>query len=226
MSLSSFGFSSSSTRRSSGVDGPASARWPRSRVQSGSVRSVRASSARRIGSASASVSSESRIDLPLWMRSSCTPARSASSKYHGYLVAGHSAKPPRPARYGSSWQAPKKLGSAESGVRVRRPRARRDAAVSSRLQSARSGVSRSSYARRSSSSWRLAMPLVYSPRMAAATILTIGDELVSGDVANTNATWLARRLERLGVAGDLMAAPPDEIDASPEVVRHYAPRSD
>jgi nicotinamide-nucleotide amidase len=62
--------------------------------------------------------------------------------------------------------------------------------------------------------------------MASATILTIGNELVSGDVANTNASWLARRLERLGVAVDLMAALPDDVDAVAEFVRHYAPRSD
>jgi nicotinamide-nucleotide amidase len=62
--------------------------------------------------------------------------------------------------------------------------------------------------------------------MASATILTIGNELVSGDVPNTNATWLARRLELLGVSVDLMAALPDEIDAIAEFVRHYTPRSD
>jgi molybdenum cofactor synthesis domain-containing protein len=62
--------------------------------------------------------------------------------------------------------------------------------------------------------------------MASATILTIGNELVSGDVANTNASWLARRLERLGVKVDLMAALPDEIDAIAEFLRRYAPRSD
>jgi nicotinamide-nucleotide amidase len=62
--------------------------------------------------------------------------------------------------------------------------------------------------------------------MASATILTSGNELVSGDVPNTNATWLARRLEPLGVSVDLMAALPDEIDAIAEFVRHYAPRSD
>jgi molybdenum cofactor synthesis domain-containing protein len=62
--------------------------------------------------------------------------------------------------------------------------------------------------------------------MASATILTIGNELVSGDVVNTNAAWLARRLEQLGVSVDLMAALPDAIDAVAEFVRHYAPRSD
>src|SRR2546423_7987471 len=62
--------------------------------------------------------------------------------------------------------------------------------------------------------------------MASATILTIGNELVSGDVANTNAAWLARRLEALGVSVHLIAALPDEIDPIAEFVRHYAPRSD
>ena len=35
--------------------------------------------------------------------------------------------------------------------------------------------------------------------MATASILTIGNELVSGDVPNTNASWLAKRLAPLGV---------------------------
>ncbi len=48
--------------------------------------------------------------------------------------------------------------------------------------------------------------------MATAAILTIGNEIVSGDVANTNATWLAKRLEQLGVRVRSIAALPDEID--------------
>ncbi len=50
-------------------------------------------------------------------------------------------------------------------------------------------------------------------------ILTIGNEVVSGDVSNTNATWLARRLESLGVRVVLAAAVPDEIDAIADFVR-------
>src|SRR5712691_4518494 len=65
-----------------------------------------------------------------------------------------------------------------------------------------------------------------APRMPSATILTIGNELVSGDVPNTNASWLAQRLEPLGVSVDLIAALPDEIERIAEFVRHYAPRSD
>ena len=59
-----------------------------------------------------------------------------------------------------------------------------------------------------------------------ASILTIGNELVSGDVPNTNAAWLARRLAPLGVAVRLTASLPDEIDAIAEFVRAEAPRVD
>ena len=52
-----------------------------------------------------------------------------------------------------------------------------------------------------------------------AAILTIGNEIVSGDVANTNASWLAKRLEPLGVHVVLSAAVPDEIDRIVEFVR-------
>jgi nicotinamide-nucleotide amidase len=59
-----------------------------------------------------------------------------------------------------------------------------------------------------------------------ASILTIGNELVSGDVPNTNAAWLARRLAPLGVAVRLTAALPDEIDTVAAFVRAEAPRVD
>jgi molybdenum cofactor synthesis domain-containing protein len=62
--------------------------------------------------------------------------------------------------------------------------------------------------------------------IATASILTIGNELVSGDVANTNAAWLARRLAPLGVEVRLAAAVPDEIDAVAAFVRVEAPRVD
>jgi len=44
---------------------------------------------------------------------------------------------------------------------------------------------------------------------ARAAILTIGNEVVSGDVTNTNAAWLAQRLESLGVRVVIAAAVPD-----------------
>jgi molybdenum cofactor synthesis domain-containing protein len=59
-----------------------------------------------------------------------------------------------------------------------------------------------------------------------ASILTIGNELVSGDRPNTNASWLGRRLAPLGVKVRLTAALPDEIDAIAEFVRGEAPRVD
>jgi molybdenum cofactor synthesis domain-containing protein len=62
--------------------------------------------------------------------------------------------------------------------------------------------------------------------MPSATILTIGNELVAGDVENTNASWLARRLETLGITVDLIAALPDAIEPVAEFVRRYGARSD
>lgn len=61
---------------------------------------------------------------------------------------------------------------------------------------------------------------------ATASILTIGNELVSGDVANSNAGWLGRRLAPLGVEVRLAAALPDEVDEIAEFVRKEAPRVD
>jgi molybdenum cofactor synthesis domain-containing protein len=62
--------------------------------------------------------------------------------------------------------------------------------------------------------------------MPTAAILTIGNELVSGDVADTNGGWLAHRLERLGVDITIIAAVPDEIDLIARFVRREAPESD
>ena len=63
--------------------------------------------------------------------------------------------------------------------------------------------------------------------MATAAILTIGNEIVSGDVANTNASWLAKRLEPLGVRVRSIAALPDEIEDDRRVrPRASAPRVD
>lgn len=62
--------------------------------------------------------------------------------------------------------------------------------------------------------------------MGSAVILTIGNELVAGDVVNTNGSWLARRLEALGLRVRLLAALPDEIEAVAGFVREHAPRCD
>jgi molybdenum cofactor synthesis domain-containing protein len=62
--------------------------------------------------------------------------------------------------------------------------------------------------------------------VATASILTIGNELVSGDVPNTNASWLAKRLAPLGVSVRMLAVVPDEIEQIAEFVRSEAPRVD
>jgi molybdenum cofactor synthesis domain-containing protein len=45
-----------------------------------------------------------------------------------------------------------------------------------------------------------------------AMIVTIGNEIVSGDVENTNGSWLARRLAELGIEVRMLASLKDEID--------------
>ena len=59
-----------------------------------------------------------------------------------------------------------------------------------------------------------------------ASIITIGNELLSGDTVNTNASWLAHELEELGVTVTLMASLPDEIDRIASFVRTEAERAD
>jgi molybdenum cofactor synthesis domain-containing protein len=59
-----------------------------------------------------------------------------------------------------------------------------------------------------------------------AAILTIGNELVSGDVPNSNASWLAQRLEARGIRVVLVAAVPDELDRIVGFVRREAPLVD
>ena len=62
--------------------------------------------------------------------------------------------------------------------------------------------------------------------MATAAILTIGNELVSGDVPNSNGSWLAQRLAPLGVSVRLIAAVPDEIETIADFIRREAPLVD
>src|SRR5690242_20309269 len=64
------------------------------------------------------------------------------------------------------------------------------------------------------------------PKVTSAAILTIGNEVVSGDVTNTNATWLAQRLETLGVRVLVAAAVPDEEGAIGDFVRRERVRVD
>jgi molybdenum cofactor synthesis domain-containing protein len=57
-----------------------------------------------------------------------------------------------------------------------------------------------------------------------AVVLTVGNEIVSGDVENTNASWLARRLASLGVAVTLAAAVRDDVDEIAAFLRLESPR--
>jgi molybdenum cofactor synthesis domain-containing protein len=59
-----------------------------------------------------------------------------------------------------------------------------------------------------------------------AVIVTIGNELVSGDIANTNGSWLAARLEDLGFDVILIAALPDEEARVARFVREQAEEAD
>ena len=58
--------------------------------------------------------------------------------------------------------------------------------------------------------------------MGTAAIVTIGNELVCGDVENTNASWLGRRLEQLGLSVRLVAAVPDEVEVIAALVREQS----
>jgi molybdenum cofactor synthesis domain-containing protein len=55
-----------------------------------------------------------------------------------------------------------------------------------------------------------------------AAIVTVGNELVSGDVENTNGRWLARRLAALGVVVALFAVLGDDIGEVAAFVREQA----
>jgi nicotinamide-nucleotide amidase len=59
-----------------------------------------------------------------------------------------------------------------------------------------------------------------------AVVLTVGNEIVSGDVENTNASWLARRLAALGVVVKLAAAVRDDVEEIAAFLRVESPRVD
>jgi nicotinamide-nucleotide amidase len=59
-----------------------------------------------------------------------------------------------------------------------------------------------------------------------ASLVSIGNELLSGDTVNTNAAWLAQELEELGIGVTLMAVLPDDIQRIGEFISAEAPRAD
>ena len=57
-------------------------------------------------------------------------------------------------------------------------------------------------------------------------ILTVGDELLSGDTENTNATWLARKMTERGATVERILTVPDERGVIAEYVRDWHERFD
>jgi nicotinamide-nucleotide amidase len=57
-------------------------------------------------------------------------------------------------------------------------------------------------------------------------LLTVGDELLRGDTANGNATWLGRRLTEAGAAVTRSAVVPDVLDVIAEAVHEALRRAD
>ena len=57
-------------------------------------------------------------------------------------------------------------------------------------------------------------------------ILTVGDELLSGDTQNTNATWLARQLTHRGAAVRRILVLPDDETLIAETVAEWSDRFD
>ncbi|MCW3128973.1 MAG: molybdopterin-binding protein [Methanophagales archaeon] len=53
----------------------------------------------------------------------------------------------------------------------------------------------------------------------SATIISVGDEILSGDVVDTNSTWLAKRLSTQGVDVEKIMAVGDDVDAIGEVIK-------
>ncbi|QKY19218.1 competence/damage-inducible protein A [Halolamina sp. CBA1230] len=54
-----------------------------------------------------------------------------------------------------------------------------------------------------------------------AAIVTVGDELLTGDIENTNATWLCARLDDRGVDVERVTTVPDRIADIARVVNEY-----
>jgi molybdenum cofactor synthesis domain-containing protein len=59
-----------------------------------------------------------------------------------------------------------------------------------------------------------------------AALLTVGDELLAGDVENTNATWLARQLADRGVTLARIAVVPDDVSVIAEYVASFSTEFD
>ena len=59
-----------------------------------------------------------------------------------------------------------------------------------------------------------------------AEILTIGDEILSGHIVNTNSTWIARQLNSIGVRVDRITSISDNGESILAALREAACRAD
>ncbi|MBC7109685.1 MAG: competence/damage-inducible protein A [Archaeoglobi archaeon] len=50
-------------------------------------------------------------------------------------------------------------------------------------------------------------------------LITVGDEILSGDIENTNATWIARKLKELGSSLIKISVVPDDVEMIAEEIR-------
>jgi len=62
--------------------------------------------------------------------------------------------------------------------------------------------------------------------MMHVAVVTVGDELLAGEVTDTNAAWLCDRLEACGATVRRVVTVPDEVDAIAETVGELAARYD
>jgi molybdenum cofactor synthesis domain-containing protein len=57
-------------------------------------------------------------------------------------------------------------------------------------------------------------------------LVTVGDEVLAGDVVNTNAAWLGRQLSARGARVDRALTVPDDIEVLADAVRRYSDEFD
>src|SRR6516225_9337184 len=63
------------------------------------------------------------------------------------------------------------------------------------------------------------MPPNCAPDTPTAALITIGTELVTGDILNDNGRWLAQRLAAIGVTVEVVVAIPDDARRIGHIVR-------
>jgi Predicted nucleotide-utilizing enzyme related to molybdopterin-biosynthesis enzyme MoeA len=59
-----------------------------------------------------------------------------------------------------------------------------------------------------------------------AIIVTIGDEILAGDITNEDATWLSKKLRERGIKVKRIVVIPDEVDTIVEELREEVDKCD